>query len=244
MLFPSPRASLDFHIATSRAELTGAFELVYRTYLAKGYTEPHPGQVVYREVFGLPCSRTIVAVHQAMGVVGTLTVVEDNPLGLELARTYPREVQALRAEGGRVAEITCLAIDSARRFRRGEIFFGLTRFMIQYAFWRRCDDLLIAIHPRHLRFYRRYFRVSPLGPCRPHGFVCDHPSVGCRIELGSLKRNVEHELWRRYFSDELPKTRYTEPPIDSTDHRYLCRRCGIAVRSESTGGTEPTKEAA
>lgn len=225
---PFPDSTPDVRIATGRRELTGAFELVYRSYLAKGYIQPHPGRIVYHATFGLPSSRTIIATAEAEGMVGTLTVAGDNPLGLQLETTYPGEVQSLREHGRNVAEITCLAIQSTGKFQPGAVFFLITRFMIHYAYWRRYDDLLIAIHPRHQRFYRRCFGVDPLGPCRPHELVGGNPSVCCRIDLHHLRRNANPELWQQYFAQDLPQTPYMMPPTDPADHRYFCSRREIA----------------
>jgi hypothetical protein len=242
--FPSPSALLDVRIATSREELTSAFELVYRSYLAKGYAQPHPGGLIYREAFGLPSSRTIITAVQPKPVVGTLTIVGDNPSGLELERTYPREVQSLRDQGRKVAEITCLAIQAARELRSTAVFFALTRFMIHYAYWRGFDDLLIAVHPRHHRYYWRHFRVSPIGPCRPHECVNGSPSICCRIDLHHLRRNVDPHLWQQYFSLEFPETAYIRPPIAPALHRYLSRRAGLLPHVDSDDGREADKDAA
>lgn len=250
--FPFQDAAWDARIAAGRRELAEAFELVYRCYLAKDYIQPHPGGILYREAFGLTSSRTIIAEKQAAGgrqqagkIVGTLTVVGDNPLGLELETTYPREVQSLRDSARSLAEITCLAIQLADESqRRRAVFFKLTQLMIHYAYWRGYDDLLIAIHPRHHRFYRRYFRVLPLGPCRPHRFVSGNPAICCRIDLHNLKRNVNPELWRRYFSQFAADSREIGPPMDTADHHYFCRRMGIPLHTDHSGRSTWHKDAA
>jgi hypothetical protein len=242
--FSSPNAPLDVRIATSRDELTSAFELVYQSYQAKGYLQPHAGSLIYREAFSLPASRTIIAAVQPKPVVGTLTIVGDNALGLELERTYPREVQSLRDQRRNVAEITCLAIQAPRELRSTAVFFALTRFMIHYAYWRGFDDLLIAVHPRHHRFYWRHFRVSPIGPCRPHECVNGSPSICCRIDLHHLRRNVDPDLWQQYFSLEFPETAYVRPPIAPALHRYFSRRAGLPLHVDSDGGEEADKDAA
>ncbi len=245
--FPFPGASLAVRIAGTRQELTGAFELVYRSYLARGYVQPHLGGVIYREAFGLPTSRTIIATAQTRDtrdLVGTLTVVGDNPLGLELETTYPREVRSLRGRGRNLAEITCLAIRPTDDFRPTAVFFTLTRFMIHYAYWRGFDDLLIAIHPRHHRFYWRHFRVSLVGPCRPHRWVNGNPSICGRIDLHYLKRNVEPELWQQYFAQGFPEREYRRPPIGQGDHRYLLCRSGVSTPADSSGHKRPNQDAA
>jgi len=235
LCFPACDAALCTRIATQRCELTDAYELIYRCYVAKGYISAHPGGIVYRAAFGLPCSRTIVNCDADRQVLGTLTITGDNPLGMQLETTYPNEVQLLRDRGRRLAEITCLAIRPADEFPSMAVFFDLTRFLIHQAYRRHYDDLLIAIHPRHEGFYRRRFQVELVGPCRPHGLVGGHPAICCRIDLHGLKRNGDPKLWNQYFANELPKASYFAPPIRPEDHLYFCKRSGIApnVRPDS-----------
>ncbi len=232
--FPVSSAALDAHIATDQRELTGAFELIYRSYLDKGYIRSHPGRIVYQAVFGLPTSRTIVATT-AGAIAGTLSIVGDNPLGLQLEKTHPQEVQTLRDQGRSVAEITCLMIDSAGSFGSTAVFLALTEFTIQYAQWRGCDDLLMAIHPHHYRFYWRCFRSEPLGPCRRNVSVRGNPSICCRIDLTTLSHNMSPALKGQFFSRPRPQTHFMKPPIRLADHLFFCERCGIEPQADVAG---------
>lgn len=222
---------MDVRIATEREELARAYRMVYRLYLAAGYIQPNPGKVVYHQQFGCPSSRTIVAAPEGDGVVGTLTVVGDNPLGLQLEATYPAEVSNLREQSRRIAEITCLGVETGSVTKQQGVFFELTRFMIHYAYSRDFDDLLLAIHPKRYKFYWQHFRVYPLGPRRPHQAVCGNPSVACRIDLHALRRNVDAELWQQYFARGFPAIEYTKPPISLADHYHF-----LACRGTSESG--------
>ena len=222
-------------MASSRERLTAAFELVYRSYLTKGYIRPHPGGVVYQSTFGLSSSRTLVAVTQAGKLLGTLTLVGDNPFGMQLEATYSAEVEALLAEGRKVAEVTCLAVEPGAQFRPRAVFFALTQFALHYAYWQRYDDLLLAIHPRHYHFYWQVFRVYPVGPCRPHGPVRGNPAVCCRIDMRLLERNMRPKLWQQYFSPIGPKSDYLSPSMALADHLYFCHRRGIAPDADYDG---------
>lgn len=224
MRLPTPSPNLNVRIATTRRELVEGFELVYSSYLAKGYIQPHPGRIVYQPVFGLPSTRTMVVVTPENDMAGTLSIVGDNPTGFQLESTYPAEVQSLRDDGRKIAEITCLTTESTGGFRPREIFVALTRFTIHYAMWMGYDDLLMAVHPRHYRFYWRLFRVDPLGPPRTHHAVEGNLSLFCRIDLGNLERNMTPELSRLYYSYECPQVQFLRPPISPADHQYCCDR--------------------
>ncbi len=226
---PSPKSNLTVQIAMTRGLLAEAYELVYRSYHALGYVQPHPGQIVYHEVFGRPESRTLVAMGPADKVVGTLTIVEDGPLGLQAEKTFPEEVQGLRKRRRNFAEITCLTVDSPEEFPPTAIFFALTRFMIHYAYWRRYDDVLLAVHPRHYRLYWRCFRAFPLGPCRPYDSACGSPAILSQIDLRHLRANVDAEQWQQYFAQGFPEAEFAAPAMDPRDHRYFCDRQGLVL---------------
>jgi hypothetical protein len=146
--FPRPEMGLTTKIASTRQERLEAYELVYRLYRTRRYVDAQSGRIVYHEAFGLPSSSTLIAQTASARVAGTLTVVGDSPLGLQLDETYPLEVQALRDKGRNVAEVTCLRIEPHKAFRPREMFFALTKFMIQHACFAKYDDLLFAIKTR------------------------------------------------------------------------------------------------
>jgi N-acyl amino acid synthase FeeM len=240
----APNADLDVRIAANRRDFVGAFELVYFAYLTKGYIRPQPGRMVYQSVFGLPTSRTMVAAAPGDNVAGTLSIVGDNRFGFQLETTYRDEVQLLRDEGRKLAEITCLTIENAGGFRPTEVFAALTRFTIQYAIWRGYDDLLMAVHPRHYRFYWRIFRAAPLGPPRAHEVVEGNLALCCRIDLVNLKRNMAPEMSRQYFSGENRETQFLLPPITPTDHQYCCNRAGVSSDLGANVFSVPDRDAA
>ena len=242
MRLPIPNSDPIVRIAASRRDLVGAFELVYSAYLAKGYVRPHPERMVYQPVFGLPSSRTMVAAVPGNSIAGTLSIVGDNRFGFQLETTYRDEVQLLRNEGRKLAEITCLTIESAGGFLTMEIFVALTRFTIHYALWRGYDDLLMAVHPRHYRFYWRILRATPLGPARAHEVVQRAPSLCCRIDLGNLKRNMTPELSRRYYSCVYPERQFLRPPISPADHQYCCNRTGVSSDLGSNVFSAPDRD--
>ena len=231
---PSPYADagFDIRVASGRQELAGAYELVYRSYVDQGYVEHRPGGMVYQERFGSSSARTIVASRNAGGIVGTLSVVGDGPMGLQLEAGFSKEVDSLRRRGRRLSEITCLAIERTRGLPAGALFFALTKFMLHHARGREYDDLLMAIHPKHYRFYWRHYRVYPEGSCPRYACAAGNPAVCCRIDLHHLKRNMPPKVRDYYYSGLLPAARYQGPEVSPADHEYFCRRSGISTRPD------------
>jgi hypothetical protein len=210
-------------IACRRHDLVQAYELVYRRYVQRGFVPPEPGGLIYHPSFGLRSSRTITATHQGR-TVGTVTILGDNFLGLHIESTYPAEVDRLRRQNRALAEVTCLAIEPRPDEPKNGAFFALTRFMYQYAQWRRFDDLLLAIHPRHVRFYERWFRVYRFGPCRPYNLVQGQPAIACRIDLHSVDDVVPQDVYQWYTHPAIASREFHRGPIASSDHAYLTSR--------------------
>ncbi len=209
---------LQVRIGTRRSELLAAYQLVYRSYLARGYVAPHPSQIVYRIVHGLPSSRTVVAVNPAEQLLGTVTIVGDNALGIPMESAFSPEIALLRSEGRRVAEISALAIQIPRGNSSTEVLFGLIRFAVQYSCWRGFHDMLFSVHPRHRRFYERLFQASPLGSCRPHQSVRGNPALAYRVDLERIDRLP---VYRQYFAEAIAAEQFLQPPMHPEDHRYF-----------------------
>ncbi len=220
-------ASYVTQIATRRQDLLHAYQLVYRRYVARGFVPPHAGGVVYHDTFGLPTSRTIRTCYDGH-TVGTLTLVGDNFHRLQIEQTYPAEVARLRQAQRVLAEVTCLAIEPRQDEPCNGAFFALTRFMYQYAQWSQFDDLLLAIHPRHVRFYERWFRIYRLGPCRPYHSVQGQPAIACRIDLHSVNEVVSSDVSHWYNDPRIAQFEFQQPGISAIDHAYLTHRAAAS----------------
>ena len=134
---------------------------------------------------------------------------------------FEREIDAFRAEGRRVAEVSCLADrrQDPRRFL--ESFSQLTRLMAQFARYEGIHNLLISVHPRHARFYSRYFGFRPISDrvasC-PH--VQDHPAVGLNLdfELFDLEKP---KCWHDFFGEWEPREKLQPCHIPAAEREYL-----------------------
>jgi len=232
-------------IATSRDELTAAYELAYRSYCKKGFLRPDQGgRLIYRPAFALPGSRTLVAASAAGPIAGTLTVVGDNPGGMHLELAYRQEVRALRQTGRRLAEITCLAMETANARQSMALFFVLTKFAIHFASWRGHEDLLLAIHPRHRRFYQRVFGAQTVGPIRAHPGVQGHPAVCCRVDLKRMAATMEPEQSRQFFSNPPSVEQFAAAGLSREDHRHFCRCAGVrTLNAASLPGSSDARAA-
>ena len=127
---------------------------------------------------------TISACKGDEQAVATLTLCIDAGEGLLADTLYREEIDTARKSGGRVCEITRLAMDpehSSHEMLAGmmQILYVLTRLTF------RVTDLYIEVHPRHAGFYRRLLGYRTAGPEK----IC--PRVGAPAILMHL---CQHQL--------------------------------------------------
>jgi UDP:flavonoid glycosyltransferase YjiC (YdhE family) len=173
-----------FKLASGRDERDQAFRVLHDAYVKRGLCDPSPSGRRTSVYSFLPTTAIAVAMRDRL-VLSTMSLIEDSKFGLPLEELYPAEVDDLRARGRRVSEIGALAV------RSGERGHGLTLWMNSLLlrwglFYRRLDDLLIAVHPRSAPQYQRLYLFEPLGEERPYGKLRNAPAVLLRLDLRSL----------------------------------------------------------
>jgi hypothetical protein len=144
--------NLVFKIAETTDELEASFQLVYQNYLPLGYCQPNEFKLRATIHHALASTTTLLALDHGR-VVGTLSVIRDNRLGLPLEKVF--DMSALRKNSDRIAEITSLVIDkNYRREKGGLILFPLLRLMYEYSTsYFGVRHLVVSIHPKDAYFY-------------------------------------------------------------------------------------------
>ena len=157
-------------IAETRDELEQAFSLVYHEYRKLGYiTEPNASEMCL-SVYNMLPETAVFVFKSYLTVISTLTQVFDSDLfGLPMDQLYRTELEALRNENRKLAEIVALATSTERRWRN--VFMYLTRAMTWYALYKNVNDLCITVNPKHVEFYKTIFLFEdillPLPSKRP-----------------------------------------------------------------------------
>src|SRR5581483_1718568 len=143
-----------FKIAAAQSERAAAFRLVYEAYVQAGLMQPNVFQMRVMPHHLLPTTATFVAQRGAQ-VIGTVSLVGDGRLGLPMERVYGAEIDELRHPSTWLGEVTALASAAMATDLSFHIVIGLMRLMAQFARRHGVEHLLIAVHPRHARFYQR-----------------------------------------------------------------------------------------
>ncbi len=188
-----------FGIASRCDELRAALGLVYRAYLRSGLIRPNPYRMRVTPFHCLLTTEVLVAIRRRK-VICTMSVVGDGPMGLPMETIYGREVAWRRIQGARLAEVSCLADDRQGPESSFSVVSRLMALTAQSARRREIDELLIAVHPRHAKFYQRFLAFEPIGDEQTYATVCDHPAVALSLDLNRLP--ADHpRVYRRLFGE-------------------------------------------
>jgi hypothetical protein len=179
---------VTYKVASNWEEREGAFRLVYEAYRNSGLVAANPmGMRVLP--YHLEESATIFVATRDQSVIYTVSLFQDDELGLPLQSIYPDDVAEMRRRMY-LAEVSCLA---GRRDpdlgREGfHVFVNLMGLMAQYARRHYVDRLLVAVHPRHVKFYQNFFGFQSYGSEKTYGAVQDNPAVGCFHDFAQTDR--------------------------------------------------------
>lgn len=162
------------------ADSVSAAELLRRRYAWRGYSVQPVAQRPRRCI-------TLTALLEGR-TVATITAALDCAEGLYVENLYPDCVRELRREGRRLCEFTRLAVDESVRSQAllGAIFHVACMYVLEL---HRCDDALIEVNPRHVRFYEQMLGFTCAAEQRLDSSV-NAPAVLMRLDLEHSAREI------------------------------------------------------
>lgn len=205
----TPLESVTFRVAETVHDLKAATRLVYREYVRRGYVKPNPSELKLSLFHALPETTTFIAEHREYGVVGTVALIEDSPLGLPMDEAYQPELNALRRDNQHLAEISMLTFAQAVRrpgaglaaFRATQLLMAMHLFKVMFDYLRKCtavSELVACFNPRHDILYE-FLGLRRLGGLRPYSVVNGKPSTARRLNVVETERLAEREPVIRFF---------------------------------------------
>ncbi len=213
------RATYRCKIADTFRERRDAFRLVHENYVRSGLAQPKPNglRVLPHHLLD---STTIFIATNDHEVVRTSTLVIDGQLGLPLEATYSAEVQERRAQGVRLGEFCCLA-DSRQLFSGSfPTFVKLNRLMAQFARQAGVEEVLIEVHPRHVRTYVDFLAFERFGEQKSCSLVEDQPAVALSLNFAKLDEN-RSDYYDLFFAEQVPDEMLIDSPISLEEEQYF-----------------------
>ena len=210
---------IQYRIANCREEREAAFQLVYQSYLEAGLGQPNRYQMRVTPYHLLPSTEVFVAVLRDETIF-TVSLIGDGQLGLPMENVYGEEVRELREQGLRVGEVSCLA-DRRSQYRKCfPVFVRLCRLTAQHAWHQGLDRLLVAVHPRHARFYQRFMEFEMIGGERSYPSVQNRPAIALSLDLARI--NLERgKAYETLFTPPIPEAQLRSTPLGPSDTEYL-----------------------
>jgi hypothetical protein len=205
------RSDIECRIGSSREELFAAFNLVYEQYLRSWLMKPNLYWMRIAPYHLLPSTEVLVGLDRG-AVTCTMSFVRDAELGLPMESAYREEVAGLRLRGFSLAEASCLAETHDPAKKSHSAVFQLMPLVAQLAYFRGVDQLLIAVHPRHARFYRRFLGFEVIAEERTYGHVCGKPAVALALDLSGLAAN-HPRVYQWVFGERFPDVVLQHNPV-------------------------------
>lgn len=164
---PPELRSVEFRSVETPGELEAALRLVCEEYVRRGYRSSKPSRIRPSIYQSLPTTTTFIAIDQSSEVLGTVTLIQDSPLGLPMDQAYKPQIDLLRRQGEELAELSMFAttsrLASAQPLLRLTMAMHLFKCMFDYArYWTPTTELVACFHPRHERLYE-FLHLQPLG---------------------------------------------------------------------------------
>jgi len=197
-----------------------ALRLVHDAYVRVGLIEPNPYRVRATPFHLLPTTTIFVAECDCGRVISTMSLVGDGKLGLPMESVYAEEIAQRRRAGRRMTEVSCLASDPGQIGCGIEVFIHLCRLMTVFAIWSGYDELVIAVHPRHAKFYQRMLAFRLFGELREYPSVKDHPAVALYLDLHHMER-LPARLYRFLLDSPYRPEDFRVPPLSESEYRTL-----------------------
>lgn len=153
--------------------------LVQKRYAWRGFPKAHLKKY--------PNRITILSFHEER-IVGTVTVGYDSEEGMLVDEIYKSEIDALRAQGKRVGELSKLAIDE--NIGSKQLLASLVHVAYLYGVIHDCTDAIIEIVPRHKLFYEKMLGFKQIGEERMNNRV-NFPVLLMHLEMEHMQQKIE-----------------------------------------------------
>jgi len=180
---PAPDPRLQLKIAESQDELEACFRILHDAYVSSGFMKPHPSGLRVTPYHALPTTTTLAAMWDGE-VVGTMSLIREGVFGFPLQSIF--DLAPVRAKGGRIAEISALAVHPKFRATGGKVLFPLMKFMYEYCgTYFDTRHLVIAVNPNKIELYESllFFERLRESEVEQYDFANGAPAVGATLDL-------------------------------------------------------------
>lgn len=194
-------------------DLKACYSIVYRGYVARRYCLPNETAMHYHYHAFLPQSRAFTLKEKGK-MLGTISIIVDSPCGLPMDTLFSRELDHLRGNGRKLAEVSLLAMAPGDKTKK---IFSLTNFdkqvrlfrlfKIMYEYSRNVagvTDLIIGVHPKHETLYK-YLMFKAMGSVKSYPGARGNPALPLHLDLVAAEQECSSCLKSFFLADMAPK---------------------------------------
>lgn len=194
---------LHFKLASSKADLESAFQLLHDGYVKHGQMKEDASGLWISKYQALPTSSTIIALWNKK-VAGTISLIGDSALLLPIDTSF--SLSKLRQTNARIAEISVLAFHEDFAEKKEMIIFPLFKYLFNYC-WNAAgyDALVVAVPPAWQEFYQSIFCFEKL----PVKAGAQTTSVGLSLNLHDALTRWSELYENKPDTQNLPKYLHT-----------------------------------
>jgi hypothetical protein len=227
---PTPDPRLELKIAQTQDELEACFRILHDSYVAAGFMKPDPSGLRVTVYHALPTTTTLCAKWDGR-VVGTISIIREGVFGFPLQSVF--DLTGLRALGGKITEVSSLAVDPSFRKTGGMVMFPLMKFMREYSkFYFDTRHLVIAVNPNRIEMYESLLCFDRLqaSEVENYDFANGAPAVGATLDLQQADARTaplyagkppRKDLYRYLYVAPLANIQWPARPIHTTNDPVL-----------------------
>ena len=205
-------SGLTFRVAQSIDDVVNAWRMAYKAYRRRDMIEPNRHRLHTAPQAAGRHSAIIIGCMNQVNVT-TLTAMADPPNGLPLDRIYSQELTELRRQDRKLVEVGLFADRRDELGRTTEALFQLMRYAYYYGVFNGATDFVVAVFPRHVKFYTRALGFEVCGPAKSYPVVRHQTVILLRLDVQARLKENPLPVGLEYFSNNLI-------PKDSFDLRF------------------------
>lgn len=199
-LFTSPEnQGFEIRRVSSLTDLKNAYSTVHDIFVEQGFIRPCPNGMRIRPFELSKQIATFIACAEGDKVQGVLSLVQDShTLGLPSDGAFYPEIEKLRIQNRRIAEVTNQAI--LQNHRTTCITTQLMQTIIAQAMHKKNTDMIIAISPSHSHFYEDLLTFERISDVKSYSKELNDPVVLMRVNLEQIPKAKNFASEGRLFA--------------------------------------------
>ena len=191
-LFTANTLGADVERVWQLSEFRDAFRLVHDTFVDAGYIRPTVSGMRIRPFDALPDMATFIAFSESHErTIGVLSVLGDQSnLGLPGDSVFGAELDALRAQGSRLCEVTNQAV--ANGFRKSGVCTELMRCGLAHSLAMGFTDAIAIVSPSHAGTYK-LLGFEQVGDVRSYSQTIHDPVIAMQLNIDRFRNPAVDE---------------------------------------------------